>query len=199
MGGLIQHGTVALAIAQEHPELGVRWLDVAAAPSRTPPDISARLAHLSDRWWGAQAVALRHQPVPHAHRVFFRHLGLDPDIQRPPQEAIVLRRLLDGGFLARGLPADALTIACMETGVGVWAIDAAATDGALALAVDPTSRIVVIDDAGPLARLFGEPADRVAITKATRRMRLFAIQVPGVPEIFTDAALERGAELLVEE
>jgi DNA/RNA-binding domain of Phe-tRNA-synthetase-like protein len=194
--GLIETGAVAPAIAGEFPALGVLWLDVAAAPSRTPPDIRARLAHLSDRWRGAQAVALRRQPVAHAHRVFFRHVGIDPDVQRVPQEEIIVRRLLDGGFRPRGLPADALTIACVETGIGVWALDAAAVDGALAIAFDDTHRIAVGDATGPLATLFGAPDARAAVTKATRAMRLYAIRAPGVPEVFVREALELAAELL---
>jgi hypothetical protein len=194
--GLIEAGEVAPAIAAEFPALGLLWLDVAAAPQRTPPDLRARLALMSDRWRGPQAVALRRQPVAHAQRVFFRHIGIDPDVQRVPQEEIVVRRLLDGGFKPRGLPADALTIACVETGVGVWALDAAAVDGPLALGFDDVQRIAVRDDAGDVAPLFGEPLERVAVTKTTRALRLYAIRAPGVPEVFVREALELGAELL---
>jgi hypothetical protein len=194
--GLIEVGAVAPAIAEEFPALGLLWLDVAAAPARTPSDVRARLANLSDRWRGAQAVALRRQPVAHAHRVFFRHIGIDPDVHRVPQEEVVVQRLLDGAYKPRGLPADALTIACVETGVGVWAVDAAAVHGPPAIAFDETRRIAVCDGAGPLAPLFGPPADRVAVTKATRTLRLYAIRAPGVPEVFVREALELAAELL---
>jgi DNA/RNA-binding domain of Phe-tRNA-synthetase-like protein len=194
--GLIQSGAVAPAIAQEFPALGLLWLDAAAAPARTPPDVRDRLAHLSDRWRGAQALALRRQPIAHAHRVFFRHIGLDPDVQRVPQEEVIVRRLLDGGFKPRGLPADALTIACVETGVGVWALDAGAVDGPLAIAFDATQRIAVCDAVGPLAALFEAPDDRAAVVKATRAMRLYAIRAPGVPELFVREALDLAAELL---
>jgi DNA/RNA-binding domain of Phe-tRNA-synthetase-like protein len=196
MDGVIEVGAVAPAIEEEFPALGVLWVDVAAAPGRTPPDIRARLAHLSDRWRGAQAVALRRQPVAHAHRVFFRHIGIDPDVQRVPQEEVVVRRLLDGGFKARGLPADALTIACVETGVGVWALDAGAVAGPLAIAFDELHRIAVCDAAGPLATLFAAPDTRATVTKATRALRLYAIRAPGVPEVFVREGLDVAAELL---
>lgn len=196
MDGLIETGAVAPEVAGEFPALGVLWLDVAAGPSRTPPDLRARLAHLSDSWRGAQAVALRRQPVAHAHRVFFRHIGLDPDVQRVPQEAVVVQRLLDGGFKARGLPADALTIACVQTGVGVWALDAVAVDGPLRIAFDELERLAVCDATGPLAPLFAAPAQRAAVAKATRAMRLYAIRAPGVPELFVRETLELAAELL---
>ncbi len=195
MEGLIAQGAVAAPIAEEFPALGLLWLDVEAAPARTPAEVRARLAHLSDRWRGAQAVALRRQPVAHAHRVFFRHIGLDPDVERVPQEELVVRRLIDGGFVARGLPADALTIACVETGVGAWALDAAQVGGGLQLDVDGAGRIAVCDGAGPLAPLFGA-VERAAVTKATRVLRLYAIRAPGVPELFVREALELAAELI---
>ncbi len=196
MDGLIETAAVTAPIAEEFPALGLLWLDVAASPARTPPDVRARLAHLSDRWRGPQAVALRRQPIAHAHRVFFRHIGIDPDVQRVPQEEAIVRRLLDGGFKPAGLPADALTIACVETGVGVWALDAGRVDGPLALAFDEVQRIAVCDAAGVVAALFGEPMERVASPSATRALRLYAIRAPGVPELFAREALELGAELL---
>ena len=70
----------------------------------------ASVCALSNRCRGARAVTLRREPVPAAYRVFFRHIGLDPDVVRTPIEAAVLERMLHGGFLsrraARGRPAD---------------------------------------------------------------------------------------------
>ena len=84
-----------------------------------------RLRELSNRFRGAQAVAIRREPVPAAYRVFFRHIGLDPDVVRTPIEAAVLERMLRGGFLSGGLLEDMLLIALVDTGVPVWALDAA--------------------------------------------------------------------------
>ena len=42
---------------------------------------------MADRMTGAEAIAMRQREVPHAHRVFFRHVGLDPDVVRTPVEA----------------------------------------------------------------------------------------------------------------
>ena len=67
---------------------------------------------------------MRTRPVPWAYRVLFRHLGLDPDVTRTPIEALVLERLMHGGFAPRGMPEDALALATLETGVPVWAVDA---------------------------------------------------------------------------
>ena len=41
---------------------------------------------------------MRHQPIPWAYRVFYRHIGLDPDVQRTPVEELALERMKQGGF-----------------------------------------------------------------------------------------------------
>ena len=126
----VRAGLVAPAVAAEHPGLRLAWTDVHAAPGPAPAELRARLRAMADRIRGADAIALRHRDVPHAHRVFFRHVGLDPDVVRTPVEELVLRRMGEGGLRSRGLVADALTVAVLETGVGVWAFDAAAVVGA---------------------------------------------------------------------
>ena len=45
---------------------------------------------------------MRSRPVPHAYRVFFRHIGLDPDATRTPVEAAAMDRLLRGRYDAGG-------------------------------------------------------------------------------------------------
>ncbi len=54
---------------------------------------------------------------PSAYRVFFRQIGLDPDVERTPVEAAMLERMLRGGFLTGGLLDDVLLISLMDTGV----------------------------------------------------------------------------------
>ena len=76
-----------------------------------------------------QAVNLRHQPIPWAYRVFFRHIGLDPDEQRTPVEELALERMKDGGFKSQSLLDDALTIAIVESGVALRAFDADRVEG----------------------------------------------------------------------
>ena len=111
-------------VAAEHPGLRVWTARVPGGTGRTPPGLRERLALHADRLRGREAVALRTRPVPWAYRVLFRHLGLDPDVTRTPLEELVVDRLLHGGFAARALPEDALALATLETGVGVWALDA---------------------------------------------------------------------------
>jgi DNA/RNA-binding domain of Phe-tRNA-synthetase-like protein len=167
---------------------------------RTPPEVRERLRAIADRMRGAQAVAVRAQRVPHAYRVLFHHLGLDPDAQRPLVEALVAERLLHGGLPSRGMPGDALALAVLETGVPVWALDAGRLTGELTLR--PASadervgegRLVVADDRGPVAVVFGEVAHPPG--PATSAVVLLAVQAPGVDAMAVDEALWAAAEAL---
>ncbi len=128
---------------------------------------------MSNRFRGANAVAVRREPVPSAYRVFFRHIGLDPEVVRTPIEAAVFDRMMHGGFISAGLLEDVLLIALLDTGVPVWALDAECVDGPLGIRASvegerlgrgedtselPDGRLVVADAAAPLAVLFGELA-----------------------------------------
>jgi DNA/RNA-binding domain of Phe-tRNA-synthetase-like protein len=191
-------------IADEFPDLRLHERTLAARSVASPPELRERLRVLSDRIRGPQAIALRRQPVPHAYRVFFRHIGLDPDEHRTPVEALALERLKTGGFASRSTLDDALTIAVMETGVPVWALDADRVAGELGLrpaargerlgegeyASDvPAGRLVVADDAGPVGVLFGALAPGRGVSRGTTRMTLLALQVAAVPDIHVEEAL----------
>ena len=85
---VVRQGWIAPELAEEHPGLGLAWTDVAATLRASPPELRKRLRGLADRMHGAQAIALRSREVPHAYRVFFRHVGLDPDgCARPPRRS----------------------------------------------------------------------------------------------------------------
>lgn len=191
----VRRGLVAPDLAAEHPGLWLGWTELEASPGPTPPELRERLRAMADRMRGADAIALRSREVPHAHRVFFRHVGLDPDVVRTPVEAIALRRMQEGGLRPQGVVPDALTVATLETGVGVWAFDASAVVGALALRV-AGGRLVIADEDGPLAVLFREPEARAAVTKATRRIALAAVAVPSVPDLFVHEALWTAWDIL---
>ena len=111
-------------IAEEFPGLGLAWVEVEGRPARSPEPVRRRLRDLSDRFYGSHAIHMRERPIPWAYRVFFRQIGLDPDRTRTPVEQLALDRLHDGAFVSRGMPADALTIATVETGVALRAFDA---------------------------------------------------------------------------
>jgi DNA/RNA-binding domain of Phe-tRNA-synthetase-like protein len=204
-------GRVDADLQAEFPGLRLWWASHEVATTRTPRGLRERLAHLSGRVHGAQAVRLRTDPVPHAYRVFFRHVGLDPDTHRVPAEAAVVDRLLHGGFRSRGLVEDALLLATAETGVPLWALDEAAITGPLTLrpadagerlgrgeyASDlATGTLVVADDAGPVAELFSDPVVPHAPGRATTAVRIFSVQVPGVPSVHVEEAFWQAGQAL---
>ena len=88
---------------------------------------------LADRYTGGKVVHMRQDPVPWAYRVFSRQVGIDPDHDRTPVEAVALRRLKQGGLHSENLVDDALTIAIAETGVPLIALDAGRWGGELGL------------------------------------------------------------------
>jgi DNA/RNA-binding domain of Phe-tRNA-synthetase-like protein len=203
-GPLVREGLVEAALAEEWPGLRIDSTAFDAVPGASPPELRDRLKLLSDRFRGAQAIALRQQPIPHAYRVFFRHIGLEPDEERVPVEALALERMKRGGFESRNALDDAITIAVMETGVPVWALDGDRVEGELVLrtavegeplgggdvALDlPAGRIVVADERRALAVLFRQVAPDVGVTPATRSLLLFSVAVPGVPPIHVEEAL----------
>jgi hypothetical protein len=155
-----------------------------------------RLRMTADRLRGPEAVAMRARPVPWAYRVLFRHLGLDPDVTRTPVEELAVERLLRGGLAPQGLPEDALAIATLETGVPVYAVDADALDGELLLGPDAGGQIALTDAAGTVAVLFRPPLPERLPGRATRRLLLFAVQAPGVDDIFVEEALWTAASAL---
>ena len=203
-------GWCAREVEQELP--GLRLLSAEVEVARkgsltggSPADIQGRLRELSNRFRGAAAVAVRREPVPSAYRIFFRHIGLDPEVVRTPIEAAVLERMMKGGFLTGGLLEDVLLIALIDTGVPVWALDAERVDGPAGHPLERRRRAP-----GPLARrpgAAGRPAgDRRRLgrrwrscsassprgtsrRRARRRLALFAVQVAGVPELYAEEAL----------
>lgn len=209
---LPREGWVSAPVAEEFGDLALFEVEVDALPGRSPRSVRERLAMLSNRIHGAQAIVMRQDAVPAAYRVFYRHAGLDPDATRTPIEAAALERLLRGGFRSQNLVDDALLIALVETGVPVWALDDSALDGPLGireagpdepLGRGPAApglaagRLVVADAAGAVAILFGDIAPGHGVTAQTTRMRLFTVQVPGVPAIHVEEALWTCASILI--
>jgi DNA/RNA-binding domain of Phe-tRNA-synthetase-like protein len=201
-------GEVDPAVADEFPHLRLYWCAVRSRGGKSPPEVRDRLRTLADRVRGPEAVAMRTKPIPWAYRVFFRHIGLDPDEVRTPVEAAMLRRLRQGGLRPQGLLPDALTLAVLETGVGVWALDLAAAEGVLTIRAAaegeplgeahplPAGRLVVADARGAVAELFGDPAPGRAATRHTPEVVLFAVAVGAVPDIHVEEALYLAADVI---
>jgi DNA/RNA-binding domain of Phe-tRNA-synthetase-like protein len=198
-----ERGRVSSHVAEEFPGLGISWIEAEpATPRKSPEAVRARLRGLSDRFYGAQAIQMRQQPIPWAYRVFFRHIGLDPDVTRTPIEQLAFERVREGAFVSRGLPADALTIAIAETGVALRAFDAARIEGPLGIRDSAPGEsiagrpgelalgtLVITDDFGAIAPLFGEGGEQHAVGPESRRLTVAAIEVSGVSRVAVEEAL----------
>ena len=202
-------GWISPELREELPGLGLRYLVLDRGSGRSPRQLKDRLAQMSNRFSGPQAIALRHQPIPWAYRVFFRQIGLDPDRQPTPVEAVALERMKRGGFISRSLLDDALTIAIIESGVAVRAFDADRAEGRLGIrqsaqdevlegrpAALPPGTLVIADEVRPLALLFGATASGRGVSARTARTILAAVQVKGVPEIAVEEAIWLAASVM---
>jgi hypothetical protein len=154
---------------------------------RSPRDLRSRLDALSDCHGGARAITQRTREIPQAYRTRF-------GVERSPAEELMLERLIRGRYRSRGVLRDALLIATVDTEVAVYALDADRVTGPPRLA-----GAEIVDDDGPLAPLFADPAshrrvprapDRdVAVTRDTRRITLYAITAPGIADLSVEEAL----------
>lgn len=215
----IQQGWVDPELAEEFPALRLHLAAVDAKPARrSPRPVRQRLRTLSNRYTGGKAVNLRQEPIPWAYRVFFRQIGIDPDSRRTPPEEIALERMKWGGFRSHSLLDDALTIATVETGVALLALDADRSEGEVGLRLSrpeerlggvsgeaagarplSASQIVVADAVRALAVLFGDVAEGRGVHPGTERIALGAVQVSGVPQVSVEEALWLTVEVLAED
>jgi DNA/RNA-binding domain of Phe-tRNA-synthetase-like protein len=201
-------GWVEPELAEDFPELSLVHARVDVHPARSPRAVKQRLRMLADRYTGGKVVHMRQDPVPWAYRVFSRQVGIDPDHERTPVEAVALRRLKHGGLRSENLVDDALTIAIAETGVPLIALDAERVDGELGLRLArageqltgvrqlSASQLVVADGERPVALVLGEVGHDAGVTPETNRMVLCALGVKGVPRISLEEALWSAAETL---
>jgi hypothetical protein len=103
-------------------------------------------------------------------------------------------------------------IALLDTSVPVWGLDSDTLDGPLGIRASleaeplgrsedapllPAGRLVVADSSVALAVLFGDLAPAHSPRRATRRLHLFSIQVPGVPALYVEEALWCAASALL--
>ena len=147
---------------------------------------------------------LRQRPIPWAYRVFFRHIGLDPDTTRTPVEQLALDRMHDGSFKSRNRLDDALTIAIAEVGVARPGLRRRQDRGPAGPAPLAPRSERFEGRASPLPT--GDDRDRRrearrsrscsassaegrGVTKETKRTTLVAIRVKGVPDVALEEAL----------
>ena len=195
-------GWIDSELAEEFPGLSILTTSLEATTGRSPEALRERLRSLSDRVAGAQAIQLRQQPIPWAYRVFFRHIGLDPDTTRTPIEQVIFERIQGGRFTSRNRVDDALTIAIVEVGVALRAFDANRVEGRIGMRLSregerfegrvsplPDSTIVLADEERALGVLFGRTAEGRGVKRGTKRIALVAIGVRGVPDIALEESL----------
>jgi DNA/RNA-binding domain of Phe-tRNA-synthetase-like protein len=205
----LERGWVGTELADEFPELNLWIIRVKARSGRSPEQVRHRLRQLASRVTGGHVVHMRQDPVPWAYRVFWRQIGMDPDVDRTPVEALAVERLRAGGLPTQNLLDDAITIATLETGVPVMAFDAVLVGSALGLRLTkggellggsgrPLSerQIAVADEDRVLAMLDGEVADERGVTRGTTEMVLASLQVKGVPLISIEETLWMVADTL---
>lgn len=205
-------GAVSAAVAAELPGLALHWAPLTFRPGGSPAGLTGRLRQLANGYRGAAVVAMRTKPVPAAYRNFFRQIGLDPDVTRPPAEQAALERLFHGTFKPQDRLADALLVALLETGVPIWALDGrraqpeqlqirTAAAGEWLGAEDENwplapGTLVLADPGLVHAVLFGQRARASAVSSDTREIVLFSVSVAGVPAIHVEEAFWVAAEAL---
>lgn len=207
--GAVELGWVDRPVAEELPGLEVYWTRVQARAGRTPTEIRDRMRELAGRITGGKVVQMRQDEVPWAYRVLWRRLGLDPDSDRTPVERLMVERLRHGGLRSNGMPDDAAMVATLETGVPIVVFDADRIGGRPGLRqaragewLDPdevsvrAGEVLYADDSGPLARLTGEVASRVAPDGRTTAMTVCALAAATVSQLAIEEALWSAAELL---
>jgi len=196
-------GEVASEVAAEFPGLEVVSTVGALRSTKTPTGLAAELAAAADRIDGAGAAHAAIGTVPAATRALLRQLGMDPERVPCTVDAVIRRRLMEGGFRPAGVVADALTLAVLELGIPLVALDGSAVEGAVGIARAKggssqwsEGNLLLEDQVRPVARLFAEPfADLLPDRRATT-VRVVAVAVPGVESEFAALALERVHDLL---
>jgi DNA/RNA-binding domain of Phe-tRNA-synthetase-like protein len=202
-------GWVDEELAEEFPGLAIASTALETETGKSPAALKERLRDLSNRIAGPQAIQLRQQQIPWAYRVFYRHIGLDPDTTRTPIEELIYERIHDGSFRSRNRVDDALTIGMVEVGVALQAFDADKVEGRVGLRLSeadepfegrryplPEATIVIADEERPIGVLFGRSAEGRGVVKGTSRVLLVSIGVRGVPDIALEEALWVAASAL---
>jgi DNA/RNA-binding domain of Phe-tRNA-synthetase-like protein len=176
------HGSVDPLVEAEFPGLTLTYEVVDVARRNSPREVKDSLDRLAPRINGATAVTLRTSPIVLAYRTFYRQIGLDPDLTPPPAEQAVLDRIYHGGFKPQHAILDAITLAAIETGVSVWALD-------LDQLGEPLPLHLGSDDEQELRINRTAPIAVTMVQPTTRRAVLYSLAVPGVSQLSIDEAL----------
>jgi DNA/RNA-binding domain of Phe-tRNA-synthetase-like protein len=200
-----EDGWVDHVVAREFPKLRMRYAVIDAGPVKSPPEMQHRLEDISTRFRGRKAMELPSKPIPSAYRVFQRQVGLNPEINPSPIEAISRDRILRGTFLSRDRLRDALLIATIESQIAIAVLDADTVELPLGIrqvrADDatelPIGTLVVADASNAVAELLGPPEPPNEVHMHTTRSAVVAIGVAGIADWMLDDALWRVADIAV--
>lgn len=184
---------VAEEISAEFPGIGLLTCGVNASKASSP-GVVQELDALSQRLNGPKAVHASAEPVAAAYRALRVGLGMDPDAGGASLEAIIKRRLIEGGYRSQGQPSDAITITTVETGVPIQAF--ASHSARWSLGIDPVTKAVALfSGSEALAPLFAEAPSSSVLEKYSGSAQLLAVVAPGVlPEVVA-LALDRARDL----
>jgi DNA/RNA-binding domain of Phe-tRNA-synthetase-like protein len=175
-------GSVDQLVEAEFPGLTLTYEVVDVVRRKSSREVVDSLDRVAPRINGATAVTLRTSPIVLAYRTFYRQIGLDPDLTPPPAEQAVIERLYHGGFKPQDAILDAITLAAIETGVSVWALD-------LDQLQEPLPLHLGSDDEDELRISRSAPIAVTMVEPATRRAVFYSLTVPGVPQLCVDEAL----------
>ncbi len=192
----IEIGWIDHKLAAEFPELSLRYVVGHARLEASPPELVGQLADLSTRFRGQQAIALPTKPIPSAYRVFFRQVGLDPDVHRSPVEAVSYDRVMRGTYPSFNRVTDAIRATIVETHIALGALDADTISGPLGIRPGEDGVLTVVDADHSLGPLFGPPEHDFELNANTQRVAVTAVGVAGIPTWQLDHALWRVADHL---
>lgn len=190
-------------MACEFPDIRIISLATGVPVAESSSGLLEELALAANRVHGSDAVRAATRPVPAAYRAAMRQFGMDPN-EGPltALDAVMRRRLVEGGFRKQGTVADAMTIVSLELGVPLVAFAEDRVEGVPGISrVQRTAdgwaegELVIADAERPIARLFRDPPPEESATGSGRAL-LVAVGVVGVPPEVCEAALERANALI---
>jgi len=199
----VSKGLVEEALTIEFPDLRIFSVRIDVPSPENSDGLNAELSLAANRVHGADAVRAATGGVPAAYRAAMRQLGMDPALgPSTTVDSVIRTRLIDGGFKAKGLVADALVLVALELGVPLVAFaadkfesvpgigQAARTEDGFA-----AGELVVTDGPDPVAKLFGDPPKSTAYEPG-EALLLVCVGVSGVGDAVCSGSLERASTLI---
>ena len=199
----VSKGLVEKALTIEFPDLRIFSIRIDVHSPEDSDGLSAELSLAANRVHGADAVRAATGGVPAAYRAGMRQLGMDPALgPSTTVDSVIRTRLVDGGFKAKGLVADALVLVAFELGVPLFAFaadkvqsvpgigQAARTEEGFA-----AGELVITGGPDPVAKLFGDPPKSTAYEPG-EALLLVCVGVSGVGDAVCSGALERASTLI---